>query len=112
LPRDGRWLPLALGFLRAYDRPEVMIELSKRLVVPREWPRIWWNVRSNFVGAPKIGRRLTELRGAMQREGLTVAAPTRLYAAARKRARQARRPSTICHPINPGIPKRLLGSAG
>jgi len=45
----------ALGF-SGRTSPEVMIELSKRLVVPRGVARIWWNVRSNFVGAPKIGR--------------------------------------------------------
>jgi hypothetical protein len=70
-----RWLPLALAFLKTYDRREVMVELRRRLVVPSGIARIWWNVRSNFVGAAKIGWRLTELRQAMEREGMVTRRP-------------------------------------
>jgi hypothetical protein len=64
-----RWLPMALAFLREYGRAEVMVELSRRLVVPRGIARIWWNVRTNFVGAARIGWRLAALRRAILREG-------------------------------------------
>ena len=48
----------------------MMVELHRRLVVPSGIARIWWNVRSNFIGARKMGRRLEELRRAIVREGL------------------------------------------
>ena len=60
-----RWLPMALSFLKTYDRREVVAELRKRLFVPCGLARIWWNVRTNAKGAKYIGRRLDELARAI-----------------------------------------------
>jgi len=69
VPRN-RWLPMALAFLRAYDRPEVIAELQKRLILPGGIARIWWRVRSNFMTSRKINRRLQRLRQALERGAL------------------------------------------
>jgi hypothetical protein len=94
------WLPLAISFLRAYNRPEIMDELRRRLVVPRGLARIWWNVRSNSVSCRKIRQRFGELDRAIAR-GLVA----RHRAEAVERDRQARRVSIACQVSTPGTPK-------
>ncbi len=107
-----RWLPLALAFLRAYARPEVIAELSRRLIVPRGIARIWWNVRTNFVGAARIGWRLAVLRRAILREGpgRQMAQSFRLPA-----ARGPARPDALRRPASQSVREdrtRPLGLAG
>ncbi len=95
------WLPLALSFLRAYNRPEVIPELRRRLPCPRGLAWIWWNVRSNCVGRARIQQRFGELDRALA-AGLL----NRNYReASLNRPRHARRVSIACQVSTPGTPK-------
>jgi hypothetical protein len=91
-----QWLPVALCFLNAYKRPDVIVELRKRLVLPGGLAWVWWEVRTNFTAPAKVRRRLANLRSAIGK--------LEIYRAATARARNRRRPSITCHTINPGMP--------
>lgn len=67
------WLPLALAFLDAYDRPEIAARLGPRLILPRGIPRLWWAVRTTYLPARELVDRLELLRDALNRPGI----PTR-----------------------------------
>lgn len=56
-----RWLPNALAFLAAYDRPEVVGRLRPLLRVPRGVPRMWWMVRTSYLSGAELRRRLDAL---------------------------------------------------
>lgn len=60
-----RWLPAALKFLDAYDRPEVVAVLERRLFVPRGIPLLWWIIRANYVTPRELKRRVRQLREAL-----------------------------------------------
>jgi hypothetical protein len=61
IARD-QWLPSAQAFLTAYDRPEIIARLHPKLVVPCGIPRIWWAVRTTYMGSAELERRLAALR--------------------------------------------------
>jgi hypothetical protein len=56
------WLPLARAFVDAYDRPEIAARLAPRLILPRGIPRLWWAVRTTYLPATELVRRLEALR--------------------------------------------------
>ncbi len=61
-----RWLPAALCFVRAYDRPEVAARLRERLVIPRGVAaRAWWIIRTNYLAPGELRRRIGDLRAAL-----------------------------------------------
>lgn len=60
-----RWLPNARAFLVAYDRPAIVARLRARLVVPRGIARMWWMVRTTYLPAAELQRRLEALRHAL-----------------------------------------------
>lgn len=92
-----QWLSFALCFLNAYNRPDVILELRKRLLLPGGLAWVWWEVRTNFTPPGKMKRRLARLRATL---------PTlEIYRVAAMRARHKRRPSIICHAIKPGTPR-------
>ena len=62
----GKWRPLALAFLDAYDNPAVIRELRRHLVIPGGLARIWWKVRTNFADNKKVRRRLDALSRALE----------------------------------------------
>ena len=92
-----KWLPLAVAFLQAYGRKEVLAAMKEQLVVPTGLARIWWNVRTSFANAAKVKRRIELLRNAVQAVQLS-------STAAPERVRKSRRPSTICQIKRPGTP--------
>lgn len=59
------WLPDAQAFLTAYGRPEIVARLRKKLVVPGGMPRIWWAVRTTYMGSAELVRRLDALRNSL-----------------------------------------------
>jgi hypothetical protein len=63
------WLPLALGFLEGYGRPEIIAQLLPRLQLPGGIPRLWWAVRTTYMSGPELTRRLEELRLALTERG-------------------------------------------
>jgi hypothetical protein len=89
------WLPFALAFVRGYDDVDLARELRKRLVVPRGFALIWWNVRTNFAKSAKVRRRFAALRRALVKVDLQ---------SRRARPRKRRRPSIHCHRSKPGMP--------
>lgn len=56
------WLPNAHAFLAAYDRPAIVARLRPMLAVPRGIPRLWWMVRTTYLPATELHRRLEALR--------------------------------------------------
>ncbi|MGB8169401.1 MAG: hypothetical protein WCF18_18020 [Chthoniobacteraceae bacterium] len=64
------WLPLALAFLDAYDRPETVARLAPRLILPRGIARLWWAVRTTYLPAVELVDRLERLRDALKQPGL------------------------------------------
>ena len=92
-----QWLSFALCFLNAYKRPEVILQLRKRLPLQGGLAWVWWEVRTNFTAPAKMKQRLARLRDAL---------PTlEIYRVAAARARHKRRPSIICHATKPGMPR-------
>jgi Ser/Thr protein kinase RdoA (MazF antagonist) len=59
------WVPMALSFLAGYDNPELLKRLKERLRVPRGMPRLWWAIRTSYIGRPVLTRRLETLRAAL-----------------------------------------------
>ncbi len=57
-----QWLPSAHTFLEAYDRPEIVARLREKLIVPRGIARVWWAVRTTYLGAAELRRRTEALR--------------------------------------------------
>lgn len=58
----GEWLPIASAFLDGYDREEITARLPARLQLPCGIPRLWWAIRTSYLPAPEIERRLDSLR--------------------------------------------------
>lgn len=57
-----QWLFHAQAFLTGYDRPEVVALLRKKLVVPGGLARLWWAVRTTYLGSAELERRIRTLR--------------------------------------------------
>lgn len=60
-----QWLPVAQAFLSSYGRPEIVALLRDSLVVPRGLPRVWWAVRTTYMGTAELERRVGELRESL-----------------------------------------------
>lgn len=58
---DADWLRLARLFLEAYDGPAVVPFLKRQLVVPHGVPRLWWWIRTNYVGGGELRKRIAGL---------------------------------------------------
>jgi hypothetical protein len=65
------WLPLALSFLDAYERPEIVARLVPRLMLPRGIPRLWWAVRTTYLPGAALAHRLELLREALTGRAVT-----------------------------------------
>jgi hypothetical protein len=61
----GQWLPFAVCFIDAYDRPEVVTELRKRLFVPGGVGGLWWKLRTHYLERNELVRRVDALREAL-----------------------------------------------
>ena len=59
------WLPSALAFLAAYERPEIVARLRARLLAPRGIARVWWAVRTTYLAPAELERRLAALRASL-----------------------------------------------
>ena len=62
-----QWLPFALGFIVAYERPDVVMELRKLLFVPAGLAGIWWRLRTENFERRELIRRVAALRHALDR---------------------------------------------
>ena len=60
-----QWLPSALAFLAAYERPEIVVRLRERLLAPRGIARVWWAVRTTYLAPAELERRLATLRAEL-----------------------------------------------
>jgi hypothetical protein len=60
-----KWLPLALCFVTAYGRDDVIAELTKLLVVPRGITGMWWKLRTEYLSRREPVRRFAALRRAL-----------------------------------------------
>jgi hypothetical protein len=56
------WLSTAQAFLTSYGRPEIVARLRPKLVVPAGLPRVWWAVRTTYLGSTELRRRVNVLR--------------------------------------------------
>jgi hypothetical protein len=59
------WLPSAQAFLAGYGRPEIVALLRPKLVVPAGLPRVWWAVRTTYLGTTELKRRVNALRESL-----------------------------------------------
>ena len=59
---EDAWLPGAEAFLTAYDRPEIVALLREKLVVSGGLGRVWWAVRTTYMGSAELERRMRTLR--------------------------------------------------
>ncbi len=59
------WLPLALAFLQSYERAEIVERVRERLRVPRGIPRLWWAVRTSWMGRRELEGRIGALALAL-----------------------------------------------
>lgn len=60
-----QWLPVAHEFLTTYGRPEIVALLRRNLVVPQGLPRVWWAVRTTYLGSRELERRVRALRESL-----------------------------------------------
>lgn len=60
-----QWVPFAMAFIHAYDRPEVTEELQKMLTVPGGVAGLWWKIRTAHFNRAELVRRVMELRRAL-----------------------------------------------
>jgi hypothetical protein len=60
-----KWLPMALYFVKAYGRDDVIAELTKLLVVPRGITCVWWKLRTEYLSRRELIRRFAALRRAL-----------------------------------------------
>jgi hypothetical protein len=60
-----QWLPFALCFIKAYDRPKVVAELRRQLIVPGGIAGLWWKLRTNYLERKQVLNRVAALRGAL-----------------------------------------------
>ena len=61
----GEWLPLAEAFLAGYGCGETVALLDDLLHVPRGIPRVWWAVRTSWMGRAELERRMAALRASL-----------------------------------------------
>ena len=59
------WLPSALAFLAAYERPEIVARVRAKLLAPRGLARVWWAVRTTYLAPAELERRLAALRASL-----------------------------------------------
>lgn len=64
IPRD-QWLPSAQAFLAGYARPEILTPLRRKLIVPGGLGRIWWAVRTTYMGTVELRQRIADLRATL-----------------------------------------------
>jgi hypothetical protein len=55
------WIPFSLEFIRGYDRLEIVRLLRQSLSVPGGVPRLWWAIRTGFIGSDEMKRRVLDL---------------------------------------------------
>lgn len=60
-----RWLPCARAFLDGYGRGDIATLAIKELNPPRGVPRVWWSVRTSWLGAAEVRRRIEVLRAGL-----------------------------------------------
>jgi hypothetical protein len=61
-----QWLPFALDFIYTYDRPQVVAELRKHLVIPGGLPGLWWKLRSHYLARTELISRFAALEKALE----------------------------------------------
>jgi len=65
LPKE-HWPNVATSFLQAYDSPEILSLLKKRLYLPRPGPaRVWWAIRTTYMSSSELTHRLQTLRALL-----------------------------------------------
>jgi hypothetical protein len=65
-----KWLPCAEAFLTAYDRPEILELVRRKLVLPGwGFARLWWGVRTTFLSLAELRERMEALRLSPAFEG-------------------------------------------
>jgi hypothetical protein len=60
-----KWLPMALYFVKAYGRDDVIAELTKLLVVPRGITGVWWKLLTEYLSRRELVCRFAALRRAL-----------------------------------------------
>lgn len=60
------WLRWAQAFITAYNRPAITAHLLDRLAAPRGAARLWWAVRTTYLGSQELNSRLAELKAALK----------------------------------------------
>ena len=62
-----QWIPFALAFISAYDRPMVTEKLRERLNMTNNWgAAIWWNLRTDYLLRTEIIERVGALNRALK----------------------------------------------
>jgi hypothetical protein len=61
------WLPFAFCFINAYERPEVIAELTRLLFVPAGLPGLWWRLRTENFERRELIQRVDALRAGLSR---------------------------------------------
>jgi hypothetical protein len=61
-----QWLPFAVGFINAYDRPAITNEARSRLMVPKGYAALWWRRRTDYLVEPaEMVERIRSLEAAL-----------------------------------------------
>lgn len=101
LAPNRTWLAMALAFLRAYGKADVIEDFRQRLVVPRGAAWLWWKIRVNFAQSAKLEHRMAKLAKAIDQGALSGTGDKFVM----ERRNQNCRPASHCHAMIPGMPK-------
>jgi hypothetical protein len=60
-----QWVPFSLALIEAYNEPQVLAEVRRRLAAPRGWSAIWWKLRTDYLQSGIMTDRLETLNAAL-----------------------------------------------
>jgi hypothetical protein len=60
-----QFVPFSLALIEAYNEPQVLAEVRRRLTAPRGWSAIWWKLRTDYLRFRVITDRIETLNAAL-----------------------------------------------
>jgi hypothetical protein len=63
-----QWVPFSLALIEAYNEPQVLAEVRRRLTAPRGWSAIWWKLRTDYLQSGVMTDRIETLNAALSED--------------------------------------------
>lgn len=69
-----QWVPFSLALIEAYNEPQVLAEVRRRLTASRGWSAIWWKLRTDYLQSGIMTDRLETLNAALSADSASCGA--------------------------------------